>query len=181
MEVEKKTEELLKSVACYIEAHYEEASVECCAVKEITCPMQAMTLGKMRTSATDECICGTASLKEMLEQADLGFSERLLQIIDERGCKDAEVYKKASISKQHFSKIRNHPDYRPTKPTAVAFALALGLDVVETNDLIGRAGFTLSNSSKFDLIIRYCIENRIYDIVQINMVLYEFDQPLLGS
>lgn len=121
------------------------------------------------------------SLPDWLKQADAGFSETLLKLIDKTGQKDSVIYKKAHVSKQHFSKIRNNPNHKPTKETAIAFALALELDVEQTNDLIGRAGYTLSNSSKFDLIIRYFIEQKKYDIVQINMALYEFDQTLLGS
>lgn len=121
------------------------------------------------------------SLEAMLKQADAGFSQTLLQLIDASGKKDSEIYKKANISKQHFSKIRNNPDYKPTKPTAIALALALELDLAATNDLIGRAGFTLSNSSKFDLIIRYFIEQRNFNIIEINIALYEFDQSILGT
>lgn len=121
------------------------------------------------------------SLEDSLKEADAGFSETLLNLIDKTGKKDSEIYKKACISKQHFSKIRNNPHYQPTKPTAIAFALALELDLEATYDLIGRAGFTLSKSSKFDLIIRYFIEHKEYNVVAINVALYEFDQPLLGS
>ena len=121
------------------------------------------------------------SLTEMLRQADAGFTETLLKLIDQRGKKDSEVYKKALLSKQHFSKIRNNPDYKPTKPTAIALALALELNLEQTRDLIGRAGYALTNSSKFDLIIRYYIEQGNYNIVEINLALYEFDQSLLGS
>jgi len=122
----------------------------------------------------------TASLQDLLRQADAGFSETLLRLIDETGKKDSVIYKKANISKQHFSKIRNNPDYKPTKATALAFAVALELDLQKTRDLIGRAGYALSNSSKFDLIIRFFIEQGNYDIFEINATLYEFDQPLLG-
>ena len=121
------------------------------------------------------------SLADLLKQADAGFAESLLKRIDKSGLKDSVIYKKAHVSRQHFSKIRNNPNYKPTKETAIAFALALELDVAQTNDLIGRAGYTLSNSSKFDLIIRYFIEQKQYNIVEINTVLYEFDQRLLGS
>ena len=121
------------------------------------------------------------SLEDMLRQADAGFTETLLKLIDERGKKDSEVYKKANISKQHFSKIRNNPNYKPTKPTAIALALALELDLEQTRDLIGRAGYALTNSSKFDLIIRYFIEQKNYNVVEINIALYERDQSLLGG
>ena len=122
-----------------------------------------------------------ASLEDMLKQTDAGFTETLLKLIDQTGKKDSEIYKKALLTKQHFSKIRNNPNYKPTKPTAIALALALELDLEATKDLIGRAGYALTNSSKFDLIIRYHIEHKVYNIVQINMALYEFDQTLLGA
>ena len=122
-----------------------------------------------------------ASLKDLLSQADAGFTETLLKLIDKTGKKDSEIYKKANLSKQHFSKIRNNPDYKPTKQTAIALALALELDLEQTKDLIGRAGYALSNSSKFDLIIRYFIEQKNYNVVEINIALYEFDQSLLGG
>ena len=122
-----------------------------------------------------------ASLEDMLKQADAGFTETLLKLIDKSGKKDSEIYKKALLTKQHFSKIRNNPNYKPTKPTAIALALALELDLEATKDLIGRAGYALTNSSKFDLIIRYFIEQGNYNVVEINIALYEFDQSLLGS
>ena len=122
-----------------------------------------------------------ASLKDFLSHADTGFTETLLKLIDKTGKKDSEIYKKANLSKQHFSKIRNNPDYKPTKQTAIALALALELDLEQTKDLIGRAGYALSNSSKFDLIIRYFIEQKNYNVVEINIALYEFDQSLLGT
>ena len=120
------------------------------------------------------------SLDDMLDELDAGFSETLLKLIDKAGRKDSEVYKKALLSKQHFSKIRNNPNYKPTKPTAIALALALELDLDATRDLIGRAGYALTNSSKFDLIIRYFIEQKNYNVVEINCVLFEHDQSLLG-
>lgn len=127
------------------------------------------------------CAPQARSLEAMLKQADAGFTETLLKLIDQTGKKDSEIYKKANISKQHFSKIRNNPEYKPTKPTAIALALALELNLDATKDFIGRAGYALSNSSKFDLIIRYFIEQGNYNIIEINLALYEFDQPLLGA
>lgn len=127
------------------------------------------------------CASKAMSLEDMLKQADAGFTETLLKLIDQTGKKDSEIYKKANISKQHFSKIRNNPNYKPTKATAMALAIALELNIEETSDLIGRAGFALTNSSKQDLIVKYFIENKNYNIVEINLALYEFDQGLLGS
>jgi hypothetical protein len=112
---------------------------------------------------------------------DAGFTETLLKLVDKTGKKDSEIYKRANLSKQHFSKIRNNPEYKPTTPTAIALALALELDLEGTKDLIGRAGYALTNSSKFDLIIQYFIRQKNYNVVEINLALYEFDQPLLGS
>lgn len=124
---------------------------------------------------------GKSELERIVAQTDASFSETLLRWIDEAGLKDAQVYKRAHISRQHFSKIRSNPDYRPTKATALALAIALELDLEHTIDLIGRAGYALTGSSKFDLIVRYFIERGIYDIDTINDLLYEFDQPLLGG
>lgn len=174
-------EALLRSIAGYIEENYEGVSqrgtygAKAAQICECSLP----------TMKTPPCpppmAIKSASLADMLKQEDAGFTENLLQRIDATGKKDSEIYKKALLSKQHFSKIRNNPNYKPTKPTAIALALALELDLEQTRDLIGRAGYALTNSSKFDLIIRYFIENGKYDLVEINMALYEFDQCLLGS
>lgn len=120
-------------------------------------------------------------LTRMAKATDAGFSETLLKLIDRSGEKDADVYKRANIGRQHFSKIRNNPQYKPSKATAVAFALALELDLEETRDLIGRAGYALSRSNTFDIIIEYFITHERYDIYEINLVLFEFDQSLLGA
>ena len=121
------------------------------------------------------------NLKDMLQHTDAGFSEMLLRLIDKTGKKDSAIYKKANVSKQHFSKIRNNSHYQPTKATAVAFAIALELDLEQTRDLIGRAGYALTNSSKFDVIIMYFIRSRNYNMFDINSALFEFDQTLLGA
>ena len=120
-------------------------------------------------------------LKDLLEHTDEGFSQTLLQLIDATGKKDSEIYNKANVSRQHFSKIRNNRDYRPTKATAVAFAIALELDLEQTQDLIGRAGYVLNKSSKFDVIIMYFIRKRYYNMYDINATLFEMDQSLLGA
>lgn len=127
------------------------------------------------------CESKAMSLDDFLKKKDAGFVETLLSIIKQKGAKNSTVYKKANISKQHFSKLINDPNAKPSKPTAIALAIALELDLEETRDLIGRAGYALTNSSTFDLIIRYFIEHEQYNIIEINIALYEFDQILLGA
>jgi len=119
-------------------------------------------------------------LEELLGELDAGFSEMLLLLIDRSGKRDAEVYKKAGVDRKLFSKIRSNPHYRPSKQTAVAFAVALELSLAETEDLLGRAGFALSRSSPFDMILRFFIERGQYDPAAINEALLSYDQPLLG-
>ena len=108
------------------------------------------------------------------------FSEMLMRLIDEKGISDPDAYHKAWVDRRVFSKIRSNPDYTPLKKTAVAFALALELDRDTADELLMKAGYALSNSSRWDLIIRYCIEHKIYQLYQVNCILNDFEQPLLG-
>lgn len=117
----------------------------------------------------------------LLDRLDAGFSETLLHLIDRTGKKDSEIYKKANVDRKLFSKIRNNMDYKPSKTTALAFAFALELDIEETKDFIGRAGFALSHSSKFDVIVEYFLMNQNYNVFELNEVLFAFDQPLIGA
>ena len=120
-------------------------------------------------------------IAELLDGLDASFSQTVLSLIDARGLTDVEVYKRANLSRQLFSKIRRDRGYKPTKATAVALAIALELSLDECDDLLERAGYSLSTSSKFDVIVRYFIERECYDIYKLNAMLFAFDQPLLGS
>jgi O-acetyl-ADP-ribose deacetylase (regulator of RNase III) len=172
---------LFRDVASYIDENLADAGERSIAGENRRLRRRRKRAMEVRELPVMECSRPALSLEEMLKQEDAGFSETLLKLIDKSGWKDSQVYKKALLSKQHFSKIRNNPDYKPTKTTAIALALALELDLDGTKDLIGRAGYALTSSSKFDLIIRYFIQQGNYNVVEINCALYEFDQVLLGS
>lgn len=121
-----------------------------------------------------------ADWKKLVQQTDEGFSGMLLRLIDEKKMKDSECYKRANVTRQLFSRIRSRPDYTPSKTTALAFAVALRLTLKETEDLLRKAGLALTNCSKLDVIVVYCIQHQQYDINYINGVLFQFDLQLLG-
>ena len=121
------------------------------------------------------------SLKDALKQLDEGFSEMLLRKIDESGMTDAQCYKKANIDRKLFSKIKNNKHYKPSKTTAVALGLALELPMEELKDLLGKAGYSKTHASKFDIIVEYFVEQGNYDVFEINEALFAFDQSLIGA
>ena len=168
---------LFADIAAYIDDHYVDAHTDSRRER-----MRRMGVVESRMlTAYEDAPMAVGRLDEALAHLDTGFSETLLKLIDRSGKKDAEVYKKANVDRKLFSKIRNNPDYKPSKATAIAFAIALELNLRETRDLIARAGYVLTPSSKFDVIIEYFIMQRDYDIFKINEALFAFDQSLLGA
>ena len=121
------------------------------------------------------------SLEHLMDNLGESFTTRLLRLIDERGLKDSTVYKQSNISRQHFSKIQCNRDYNPKKKTVLAFAVGLHLSEDETIDLLKSAGYAFSDGSKQDWIVRYCLEQKIYNINQVNTLLFQWDQELLGA
>lgn len=129
------------------------------------------------------CI-GSSEKKQSLEDfinLDEGFSEKLLKLMDAKGIGDVQCYKRANVSKQTWHKLITDKDYRPNKKTAISFAIALELSLEETQSLLSTLGFILSDSSLFDVIIKYCLENEIYDVFEIDSALFKYDQETLFS
>jgi hypothetical protein len=181
--------ELLGAVESYIDEHYVETheirrrqllDVERDAIYEAD---KAVT--KYNEPIFEEMLAPSvgapAPLDDLVGNLDEPFSQMFLRLIDAKEMSDVAVYKRANLDRKLFSKIRSNKGYMPSKRTAIALAVALELSLDETNDLLERAGFALSHAVKFDVIVEYFIANGKYDVFEINEVLFEYDQPLLGG
>ena len=157
-------------------------STESCFRKEENTQVHEFDLStatrKEITRPAKKSIVSNRKIEDLMSQMDETFSQRLLRMISEREISESDAYKKAHVDRRHFFKIKKDENYAPNKKTVLAFAVALELSLDETKDLLRSAGYALSRSSKFDIILVYFIENKIYDIFEINDVLYEYNQPI---
>ena len=161
---------------------FREKKAERKRVKEQTTENIDFDVASMRkkkiTNGMSSTMSTNRNIEDLMEQIGETFSQRLLRLIDERNLKDSEVYTKAYVDRRHFSKIRKDVNYTPNKKTVLAFTIALQLSLDEAKDLLGSAGYALSRSSKMDIIVAYFLQNKIYDMFEINDVLYAYEQPI---
>lgn len=176
---------LFADIAAYIDDRYVEEHIDSeeeryrRSIQFSAAPQVASAPSELWEPAVGTVFLG--ELDKALDKLDESFSQMLLRKIDERGMTDAQCYKKANIDRKLFSKIRSDIHYKPSKPTAMAFAVALELPLEEAKEMLEKAGFAFSHASKFDIIVEYFIAHKNYNIFEINEALFAFDQSLLGG
>ena len=173
------SEALLGDIDTYIDEHY--IDEKALTIRSNRRQTNANRLEEVFSDIDAYSSAASDRLDDLFDHLDESFASALFRLIDQKGLKDPDVYKKANLDRKHFSKIRSNVHYVPRKPTAVALALALKLNLSETENLLRKAGLALSSSSKFDVLITYFITHRMYDIDQVNEVLFHYDQPILGA
>lgn len=167
------SEKLLGDIESYINENY-----VCLDKRNVSMNRATILIDEIQKSS--QIFGDTSCIEDVLQNLDDTFSQTLLKLIDIKGKTDVEVYKKANIDRKLFSKIRNDNGYNPSKKTVLALSISLELDLTQTNELLSCAGYSISHSKKFDVIVEYFIKNGNYDIFEINEVLFKYDEVLLG-
>lgn len=177
-----RNQKLYESVGKYIDKYYIDKHEEDADIKLVKSAIESYAVESIQETKATDTISLTLpvnrNIESLMGQMDETFSQRLLRLIDERGMTDSEAYNKAYVDRRHFSKIRKDVNYTPNKKTVLAFAIALELSIDEEKDLLNSAGFALSRSSKTDIIVAYFLQNKIYDMFEINEILDAYGQPI---
>ncbi len=177
-----RNQKLYESVRKYIDKYYIDKYEEDADIKLVKSAIESYAVESIQETKATDTISLTLpvnrNIESLMGQMDETFSQRLLRLIDEREMTDSEAYNKAYVDRRHFSKIRKDVNYTPNKKTVLAFAKALELSIDEAKDLLNSAGFALSRSSKTDIIVAYFLQNKIYDMFEINEILDAYGQPI---
>lgn len=178
---EQERKKLLRDVKRYLQEHYaptDSFAVPVAAISSLACMVPPSALRGLQSDVPSEAV--KSAVRQALKQmATTGFREQLLSLIQKKGLKNAELYRRADITKALFSKIKNSADYHPSKETVIALALGLKLTLDEAKRFLQSAGYALTDSSKTDVIVQLFLKRHIYDVNELNDILYEMNLPPL--